>query len=282
MSTGNGLETHLRNYSAALRQKVQKNTANTTPRRKSFPEESKIPIPPPSLTGMTPVGTVSSWRATALTSIGRLNMAGLRPDHDVLDLGCGIGRMARYLCDYLENSSQYRGFDVVPERIEWCQSSITSTHPNFQFELVRLWNSYYAPDPSLPRPESFRFPYDDNSFDFAFAHSVFTHLLPDSALNYLHEMGRVLRPGGICYSTWFWFNEDPSSYSHRGTTQMERDESGLYALRSKEQPEMAVGHLESAFRAMVREAGLEIVEPLHPGFGKLQDVSVAVKPRSAT
>src|SRR5207244_8730559 len=49
----------------------------------------------------------------------------------------------------------------------------------------------------------YRFPYDDASFDFAFATSVFTHLDAESTGNYLDEAHRVLRPGGRLLATFF-------------------------------------------------------------------------------
>jgi len=243
--------------------------------KRMFPREEGIPLPPPSLVGE--VGTVSLWREVALTCVARLNMAGLRPEHDVLDVGCGIGRIARYLCDYLDSSSRYEGFDVVPERVQWCQANIAPRFPNFRFQLVRLWNSRYSPDPTLPHPSSFRFPYDDNSFDFAFAQSVFTHLLPDESRHYLREIHRVLRPGGIAFTTWFWFSREASGYTHPGAVAMQRDGSGTYAVRNPKVPEAAVGYEHETCRAMFDESGLRVVEPLHPGFRQLQDLCVASK-----
>jgi SAM-dependent methyltransferase len=240
-----------------------------------FPREEGIPFPPEALTGT--VGAVSLWREVALTCVARLNMAGLRPHHDVLDVGCGIGRIARYLCDYLDPSSRYEGFDVMPERVGWCQEHISPRFPNFRFQLVSLWNSRYSPDASLPLPSAFRFPYQDESFDFVFAQSVFTHLMPDASANYLREIRRVLRPSGISFTTWFWFNDDPPAYTHPGAAAMHRDPSGEYAIRNPKVPEAAVGYAESTFRAMVRDSGLRIVEPLHPGFRQLQDACVAIR-----
>src|SRR5262245_55753272 len=43
--------------------------------------------------------------------------AGLSPDHRVLDVGCGIGRIAVPLLDYLSERGSYDGFDIVPRAI---------------------------------------------------------------------------------------------------------------------------------------------------------------------
>jgi ubiquinone/menaquinone biosynthesis C-methylase UbiE len=75
---------------------------------------------------------------------------------------------------------------------------------------VPLCNSAYLPDETLPSASETKFPYPDESFDFAFAHSVFTHLTPDASSNYLNEVSRVLRHGGASYTTWFLFDDDPS------------------------------------------------------------------------
>lgn len=126
----------------------------------------------------------------------------LRPDEAVLDIGCGIGRMAVPLLDYLEPSTRYEGFDVVPTGIDWCREEITARHPNFRFQLADVHNERYSPAERTDA-SAFRFPYDDESFDFAFATSVFTHMLPGEVANYLRESRRVLRPGGRLFATWY-------------------------------------------------------------------------------
>jgi len=206
-----------------------------------------------------------------------MNMAGLRPDHDVLDVGCGVGRTARYLCDFLENDARYEGFDVREEPVEWCQNNITPLFPNFRFVFIPLFNTLYNPDSTLPSPVQFKYPYPDESFDFVLAHSLFTHLPPDVSSHYLQEISRVLRSGGISYSTWLLFNEDPSAYSNPLTGPMHHDPSGTFAVQNRKVPDAAVGYKEISVREMHSSSGLKIVEPVHPGFSRLQDVVVAVK-----
>ena len=40
-------------------------------------------------------------------------LGGLKPDHHVLDVGCGIGRMALPLTTFLSAGGEYREFDPV-------------------------------------------------------------------------------------------------------------------------------------------------------------------------
>jgi 2-polyprenyl-3-methyl-5-hydroxy-6-metoxy-1,4-benzoquinol methylase len=42
---------------------------------------------------------------------------GLKPEHRVLDVGCGIGRMAVPLTEYLSGPGEYRGFDIVKKGV---------------------------------------------------------------------------------------------------------------------------------------------------------------------
>jgi SAM-dependent methyltransferase len=241
--------------------------------RRLFPLEAAIAMPDMSMS----VGRRGVFDDVALTTMGRMNIAGLRPDHDVLDIGCGVGRIARYLCDYLQNDARYEGFDVREELVRWCETHITPLFPNFHFRVTPPFRTRYDPDPSRPSAAEFVFPYSDASFDFAFAHSVFTHLLPDVTSHYLQEIGRVLRPGGICYSTWILFNDDSSAYSKPFTRFMHRDASGTFALRHPKDPEAAVGYNEKFVREAYLSGGLTIVEPIHPGFARLQDAIIAIK-----
>lgn len=266
--------------SAALRESSPISARSETcpgsfPATRLFPAEAAIPMPSPSLQNQ--VGPPGVFQDVGLTTMGRLNMAGLRPDHDVLDIGCGVGRTARYLCDYLDNESRYEGFDIMEQLIEWCKAHITSMFPNFQFQFVPVFNSAYLPDASLPLASELRFPYSDSSFDFAFAHSVFTHMSHEGSVNYLNEIHRILRPGGISYSTWLLFENDPSANVSPLIAEMHLDASGDVAYHDPEVPDSTVAYRESFVRNTYADTGLTIVEPIHPGFAKLQDAVVALK-----
>jgi SAM-dependent methyltransferase len=255
--------------------------AAAPPKRELFPVETTIPMPDASLfhyglpQGQQDVRP-NRFHVVALTTMGRLNMAGLRPGHHVLDVGCGVGRTARYLCDYL-GDGRYEGFDVNEEAMRWCEANITAAHPNFRFRCTPLFSTQYNPDPALPTAAEFTFPYADDTFDFAIAQSVFTHLVPDDTRNYLHEIARVLRPGGISYLTWILFNDDPGAYSKPTRKPLHRDPSGTFAVRDPDVPEAAIGYSETFVREAYASSGLTIVEPVHPGFTGFQDVIVAVK-----
>jgi SAM-dependent methyltransferase len=133
------------------------------------------------------------------------DIGGLERDHRVLDIGCGVGRMAVPLTRHLSAAGSYEGFDVAPREIDWCRDAITPRHPNFQFRVLDVRNERYNPD-GQPA-SSVGWPYDDASFDFAIATSVFTHLRPADAEAYLAEAGRVLRPGGTLFATWFLLDD---------------------------------------------------------------------------
>src|SRR5947209_3945238 len=85
-----------------------------------------------------------------------VELCDLQPEEDVLDVGCGIGRIARPLAEYLAPTAHYEGFDVVEPEIAWCRDEITSRYPNFCFTYVDLFNRSYNPDGRVS-PAQFRF-----------------------------------------------------------------------------------------------------------------------------
>lgn len=93
---------------------------------------------------------------------------------DVLDFGCGCGRVTRYFKDH---GGGVAGSDVSGEAVAWCRDNLQFA----QFETNGL-----AP------PVAFA----DESFDLVYALSVFTHLTEDLQLAWRDELRRVLRPGG--------------------------------------------------------------------------------------
>ncbi len=155
--------------------------------------------PPRRLTGY--VGN-TDFQATGEEFRGHFQaLAGLRPDDRVLDIGCGIGRMARILVPVLRPPGSYDGFDIVREGIDWCREHYVATPARFGFHHADLSNALYNPE-GLAAPETYRFPFPDASFDLAVATSLFTHVLPGTAERYLAEAARVLVPGGRLFTTW--------------------------------------------------------------------------------
>jgi SAM-dependent methyltransferase len=205
-----------------------------------------------------------------------IELGGLRPDEDVIDVGCGSGRMAYALEGWLTGS--YAGFDVVPAAIEWCQREITGRQPRFRFDLADIRSARYNPGGTYEAAE-YSFPYDDASFDFAIASSVFTHLQRPALANYLAEIARVLRPGGRCFATYFLINDDAvramggyGQFAYEGAEQLVVD---------PRVPERAVAFRENAVRQLHVRSGLPI-ESLYPGswcgrslYTSFQDIAIA-------
>jgi SAM-dependent methyltransferase len=186
-------------------------------------------------------------------------LCGLQPQHSVLDIGSGIGRIAIPLTRFLNEKGSYEGFDVVKKGVDWCQERITNRFPNFHFQYISLENDLYRSDGGSA--SNFRFPYPDASFDFAVANSVFTHMLPPEVDNYLGELRRVLRPGGVAYLTFFVYDtttvwptgfDFPHDYGH-------------YRLMDDEVKSANVAFEEANLRSMATKHGLK-VRDMHYGF----------------
>ncbi len=131
------------------------------------------------------------------------NQTLLKPDHRVLEIGCGLGRMAYPLTQYLDpvSGGSYHGFDIVEEAIRWCNQEINAKYPHFDFSHIPLHNDLYQS--AGADASGYEFPFADSTFNRIFATSVFTHLLPAELENYLQESTRVLQTGGMMLFTFF-------------------------------------------------------------------------------
>jgi SAM-dependent methyltransferase len=214
-----------------------------------------------------------------------IELGGLRPDEAVLEPGCGTGRMAEPLTGHLSDEGSYHGFDVMADAVRWCQEHISARYPNFHFQHVDVYNGTYNPEGHLA-PEQFTFPHPDESFDFVFLTSVFTHMLPDDVRHYLAEIRRVLHPGGRCLATWFVLNDESEALMSQGRSRREFVYEGdgyMYSLPRR--PEAAIAYREENVRGLLEQAGLGLREPIHYGrwSGRTegvrgQDITVVTRP----
>lgn len=118
-----------------------------------------------------------AWSAAGKAQLAIAIDAGLRPDHLLIEFGCGALSAACWFWRYLE-PAKYRGVDpngwtfeaalTVPDVRRLCESSKADLH--------QKWDGV-------------------GRHDFAFAHSVFTHAGPDVALDILRSANKSLLPG---------------------------------------------------------------------------------------
>lgn len=124
-------------------------------------------------TGQTVAGNVQSLMKAAGHE--------LRSFTNVLDFGCGCGRVLAHLAG--EGLPAGRsGSDIDREAITWCEQHIPAA----------TWRvNQFLPPLSWP----------DHNFDFVFSISVFTHLDQEMQNAWLAELARVSRPGGMLLLT---------------------------------------------------------------------------------
>lgn len=193
-----------------------------------------------------------------------VHLGGLHSTDRVLDIGCGVGRMAIPLTRVLDGSARYDGFDVVRAGVAWCTARVTPRFPHFHFHHLDVRNARYNPR-GRTRARDVRFPCDDGQVDFAFATSLFTHLLAADTERYLAEIARVLRPGGRALCTFFLLNDEVRARLDSGfgliAFPIARDG---HALRDEDVPENAVAYDEPWLRQRCAWSGLAIAS-VHRG-----------------
>ena len=127
---------------------------------------------------------------------------GLPSNGRLLDVGCGYGRLATALGDYLDDSGEYQGLDPQRDHVIWARHHLMPSHKSAVFHIANIRNRIYNPA-GLLSPTEFRFPYHDQRFDVVVAHSLFPYLLAEEFEHYVAEIARVLKSGGRLLATFF-------------------------------------------------------------------------------
>lgn len=187
------------------------------------------------------VGAASARHFRRVTEQGERQLDELLagfPLRTVLDLGCGCGSMAPYFQRILPADGSYLGLDIHRGCIEWSRRRFASDR-RLAFELL--------PE-AAERARGGR-------YDLILAKSLFTHLPPDPAGEYLEAAARALAPGGRLVLTAFLFDGD-----HEVPALPCSDPSGLVRYRTRWRPQAAVGFEREAFLERLARSGLEVVE----------------------
>jgi SAM-dependent methyltransferase len=203
------------------------------------------------------VALFESAAAQIATLIGAGNH--VRLDDLVLDLGCGPGAMAPYFAGYLGANGRYVGVDVHASSIEWCRKRFASDS-RLAFHLADLRTPYS--ERLRGNPSHYELPLLDQSAGFVLAKSLFTHLPPEEAQQYLREVQRVLIPGRHAFLTAFLYETGGVPAFPYG------DKSrGIRWLR-RGRIQAGLAYEKETFLKMVADAGLRVCDFLpifYPG-----------------
>jgi SAM-dependent methyltransferase len=115
---------------------------------------------------------------------------GMRPEHTLLDVGCGPLRGGVNFIRYLD-AGNYTGVEKDPRKL--------AAGRDVELPAYGLVEKR----PRLVVMESFDFPALGRSYDYAIAQSVFTHLPINKIIRCVVQIDRVLRPGGQFYATFY-------------------------------------------------------------------------------
>jgi len=148
------------------------------------------------------------YRAIGILESSALLTHGLRPEHNVIDVGCGSGRLAVALRPVLAANNgaggKYLGTDVLTRALDYAREQCA--RPDWEF--IRTI------EPVIPAA--------DQSADYVCFFSVFTHLLDEDIYRFLAEAKRVSRPGGTIMFSYLDF-ETPTHWAVFESTLANRD-----------------------------------------------------------
>jgi SAM-dependent methyltransferase len=168
-----------------------------------------------------------------------MSVAGLK---DVLDFGCGCGRVLRYWNGFA--GTRIWGTDMNGYLVETCRHCVPFANVTTNSMAATL-------------------AYPNQSFDLVYAFSVFTHMDIKAQKAWRDELRRILRPGGILLLT-----VHGKAYTGRLTeNELEDFSSGRPVVRFGEFPGgniCVTFHPESYVRKTLAE-GFEVVDAIPQG-----------------
>lgn len=197
-----------------------------------------VPIPPLGL--MARVVAYADWRqflatgeatAKALDSYAGEAGTGFAGARRILDLGCGAGRVIRHL-PKLTDAALY-GVDYNPSLAGWCARNLKG---NFRQNALH---------PPLDFP--------DAHFDIVYLISVFTHLRIPTQREWLAELARVIRPGGVVLVTFHDEDQPGLPDTDEARTALNRDGFFIHNDRIEGSNFIATFQTEPFVRALMQE-----------------------------
>ena len=114
-----------------------------------------------------------------------LKALGLQPNHTVVDVGCGSGRLASKLAPF--SKAEYVGTDILPALLDHARE--LCGRDDWRFEETTGQS----------------IPVRDEWADFVCFFSVLTHISHEESWHYILESKRVMKPGGTLVCSFLEF-----------------------------------------------------------------------------
>ena len=134
------------------------------------------------------VGPAHLWKEKRDFQFQFLTRNGLKPDHFLLDFGCGTLRGGIPLIEYLD-TGRYFGFDVRPDVLAIGRDELRDA--GLEHKAPALFSGARLPS-AIPA----------GHFDFVWAFSVLIHLSDPVLEESLADLRRVLKPDGRFYANF--------------------------------------------------------------------------------
>jgi SAM-dependent methyltransferase len=177
------------------------------------------------------MGGRSGWEMMGRLQLDFLREHGLLPEHYLLDVGCGPLRAGSHFIRYLE-AGHYHGVER--------RAHVLAAGRDEELPRQGLSDKH----PVLTTMQDFGFDRLGQTFDYALAQSVFTHIDINAMLRCLVNMERALVPGGRFFATIYlndrgkqhletieqrpgivtWMDRNPYHYPERLRLDLRRDE----------------------------------------------------------
>lgn len=221
------------------------------PKATEAPRHGELPIPPePFRRNVGPLDPAAFDNPSGELVFPEISEANYK---SVFDFGCGCGRIARQMLQQRVRPERYVGLDIHQGMVEWDRENLAVVDPRFHFLAHDVYSLTLAPKNT--RRDFAPFPVGDGEFTLVNAHSVFTHILLPATISYLREVYRILAPGGVARTTWFFFDK-------RGLPWLEPEQVCLYV--NEIDPTNAVIYDREWFMATMGQLGFVVAHIRRP------------------
>jgi len=215
-------------------------------------------LPPEWMMNVIGSHDATHFRNTALWSLPMMVRRGqITPESHVVDIGSGCGRFALPF-SLLIKEGRYYGVDVFRDGVNWCNEHISSQNPAFSFHVQDVESNYYDAGKVTTRNRQSLDFIPDGTIDFAFAVSVFTHLVQSDAEQYFQELRRVLKPTGVAYITTFIIDRYFRTFVERTGRHASVKEVSPGHYQAYKGQDFFSGYTMERWRDCIEREGLEI------------------------